>query len=757
MNCFLTLNKLILTVTIVFGVADFTNAQTGSVKGKVLSKGKAIEFATVGIPEKNLGTNTDSGGNFILKNIPEGKYKIRISCIGFVSYTQTINIKAGNTLLLNISLQENESRLNEVVITGTMKESFKSQSPVPVEVITAKYFLKNPSPSIFESMAMVNGVQPQLNCNVCNTGDIHINGMEGPYTMITIDGMPIVSSLSTVYGLSGIPNSMVQRVEVVKGPASTLYGSEAVGGLINIITKNPQISPRLAVDIFSTSNFEVSNDVAFKVNLGKATTMVGINYFNFKNKMDKNEDNFTDVTLQDRISIFNKWKIKRKESREASLAARYVYEDRWGGEMQWSSKFRGSDRIYGESIYTSRYELIGKYELPVKEKIGINFSITNHHQNSVYGTTKFMGKQNIAFVQFLWDKQLGKNNFLIGLPFRYTFYDDNTVGTQSISENKRKNEPQHTFLPGVFVQDEIKFSDQITTLIGSRFDYNSTHGGIFSPRLSIKYSIDDSHVFRLGGGNGYRVVNLFTEDHAALTGSREVIIEEALKPEQSYNINLNYNGFINHSLGITGLDISLFYTYFTNKIIGNFTTDPNKIIYTNLHGYAISKGISVNGDFQFMFPLKIIMGATLMDVYSIEKNNGKNIKTPQMHAPNVSGNFSVSYSIHKHGLTIDYTGKITGPMHLPSLTEPVKKDTEEITFRQLPKKSPWYSLQNIQVTKKFKENWELYGGVKNIFGFVPDHPIINPSEPFSDSFDTTYNYAPVLGARAFLGVRYTLK
>ena len=111
-------------------------------------------------------------------------------------------------------------------------------SPIPVEVYSPAYFKKNPSPNIFESLQMVNGVQPQLNCNVCNTGDIHINGMEGPYTMILIDGMPIVSSLSTVYGLAGIPNSMVKRIEIVKGPASTLYGSEAVGGLINIITKD---------------------------------------------------------------------------------------------------------------------------------------------------------------------------------------------------------------------------------------------------------------------------------------------------------------------------------------------------------------------------------------------------------------------------------------------------------------------------------------------------------------------------------------
>src|SRR5215216_5628397 len=142
--------------------------------------------------------------------------------------------------------------LEEIVVSGTMKEISRSESPIPVEILTPKLFQKNPTPSLFEAVGMINGVQPQLNCNVCNTGDIHINGMEGPYTMILIDGMPIVSSLSTVYGLSGIPNSMVKRIEVVKGPASTLYGSEAVGGLINIITRDPLTADKFKADVSAT-------------------------------------------------------------------------------------------------------------------------------------------------------------------------------------------------------------------------------------------------------------------------------------------------------------------------------------------------------------------------------------------------------------------------------------------------------------------------------------------------------------------------
>jgi outer membrane receptor for ferrienterochelin and colicins len=216
---------------------------------------------------------------------------------------------------------------------------------------------------------MVNGVRPQLNCNVCNTGDIHINGLEGPYTMVLIDGMPIVSSLSSVYGLAGIPNSLVERIEVVKGPASSLYGSEAIGGLINVITKNPQKAPLLSIDISNTSWNEFNADAALKYSVSKkADALLGINYFNFSKRFDKNNDRFTDITLQHRVSLFNKYSFKRRENRLANIAFRYVYEDRWGGDMRWNKSFRGGDSIYGESIYTGRFEMIGNYQLHCRRK-----------------------------------------------------------------------------------------------------------------------------------------------------------------------------------------------------------------------------------------------------------------------------------------------------------------------------------------------------------------------------------------------------
>ncbi|GEN76634.1 TonB-dependent receptor plug domain-containing protein [Chryseobacterium hagamense] len=644
--------------------------------------------------------------------------------------------------------------IDDVVITGSLKPVSCSKSPVAVEIYSQKFFRKNPTPSIFESIAMVNGVKPQLNCSVCNTGDIHINGLEGPYTMILIDGMPIVSSLSTVYGLSGIPNSLVERIEVVKGPASSIYGSEAMGGVINIITRNTLTAPKFSVDLMTTTWNENNVDLSAKFNLGKkAASLVSLNYFNATQRFDENHDNFTDGALQNRMSIFNKWNFKRKENRQAGFALRYLYEDRFGGEMQWNRSCRGSDQVYGESIYTNRVEAFGMYEWPLKENIMTQFSYNFHDQNSFYGDHHFLAIQKVAFAQTYWDKKLGKHDLILGVTIKRTFYDDNTPGT--LSADGFQNEPMKSPIFGAFVQDQWEVNEKNTLLLGYRLDYDKIHHAIHSPRFAWKFSPNPYHTLRFNFGTGFRVVNLFTEDHAALTGSREVVIQSELKPERSVNGNLNYIWKIPAGDRLINLDASAFYTYFSNKIVGDFDTDPGKIIYDNLRGYGISRGASLNVDYSFSFPLSMNAGVTYLDVY--QKFDDEREKSQQLHAPKWSGTYNLTYRF-PNDLAIDFTGQFYGPMRLPVLPDDYR-----------PEYSPWYSLANIQVSKSFRSGFEVYCGVKNLFNFTPKDPLMRPFDPFDRTvndpvtnpngytFDTTYGYAPMQRIRGFLGVKYTLK
>jgi len=743
------------------------SAQTATIQGKILSAGKPIESASIKL-SNSKATISDSNGIFSLKNLAAGKYTLHVSSVGFAHESKQLSIKEGENKEFNIDLFAVTNSLNEVVVTGTLKEVKRIESPVPVEVYTPAFFKKNPTPNIFDALQNVNGVRPQLNCNVCNTGDIHINGLEGPYTMVLIDGMPIVSSLSTVYGLSGIPNSLVERIEIVKGPASSLYGSEAVGGLINIITKKPANAPALSIDLFATSWKEFNADLGFKIKAGNATALTGINFFNYNNIKDNNKDNFTDVTLQDRISIFQKWNFARNNNRLLSVAVRYFNEDRWGGDTRWNKTFRGGDSIYGESIYTKRWELIGNYQLPVKEKMMLSFSYNDHDQDSRYGTTSYIAQQRIAFSQLTWDKTLKNHDLLAGAALRYTFYDDNTPATANTDLVKTENRPDKIWLPGVFVQDEITLAKNHKLLLGFRYDYNSIHGNIFTPRFAYKWSINSNNIIRLNAGTGYRVVNLFTEEHAALTGARTVEVRSELQPERTYNVNLNYLKKIYAQRGtFIGLDATAWYTYFNNRIVPDFETDPNKIIYDNLDGYAVSKGISTNIDVAFMNGLKILAGATFQDVSTVEGR----VKEHQLLTEKFTGTWAISYKIKKLNLGIDYTGNVYGPMRLPLLGG--------LDPRQ--PYSPTWSIQNIQLVFSGFKNVEIYAGIKNLLNFTPNkgNPFIiaragdpfdknveyeatgkvkvTPTNPFALTFDPTYVYAPNQGRRVFAGIRVNIK
>lgn len=661
-----------------------------------------------------------------------------------------------------IAAENKSSEIDEIVISGTMKSVKRLDSPVPVDVYTPTFFRKNPTPNVFEALQNINGVRPQLNCNICNTGDIHINGLEGPYTMVLIDGMPIVSSLGTVYGLSGIPNSLVERIEIVKGPASSLYGSEAVGGLINIITKKPQQAPLFSADLMSTTWAEFNADFSLKFKAGEnSDILMGINYFNFQNKEDHNNDNFTDATLQNRISVFQKWNFKRQESRLFSFAARYLYEDRWGGDLRWNKSHRGGNEIYGESIYTSRAELLGTYQLPMKERMFFGFSLINHDQDSRYGTTSYIANQKIAFGQLTWDKKTGRHDLLAGAALRYTYYDDNTVAT--IDEGI--NHPEKTWLPGIFVQDEISLAERHKLLLGARYDHNNIHGGILTPRFAYKWTLGDDSVLRLNAGTGFRVVNLFTEDHAALTGARKTVILSDLKPEKSYNVNLNYAVKLYSDLGnFVNLDATAFYTYFTNRIVPDYETDATKIIYDNLEGNAVSRGISLNTDITLRNGLKIILGATAME-NSITENG---FTQQQMLTEKFTATWAISYRINPWKLAIDYTGNLYSPMRLPLVSDLDPRKPM----------SPWWSIQNIQFTYDGSKNFEIYAGIKNILNWTPNkgNPFLiartsdpfnqnvtfdengqavpTPDNPYGLTFDPSYMYAPNQGIRGFLGVRF---
>ena len=460
-------------------------SQSKVINGIVIdNQKKPIPFAHVMNLTDSTSAVCDVRGNFKIKIVNQATV-LKASSIGFESVELNISIN-NYTSDVTFVLKENNDILKEMVISGTLRLIDKKESPIPIAVYKAQFLNSVPSPSLVQATNQITGLRPQFNCSVCNTGDIHINGMEGAYSMIVIDGMPIMGGLSTVYGLQGIPTSIIDQLEVIKGPASTVYGSEAMAGLINVVTKNIDCVPKLSLDFNISSWGELQTSIVYKlINKQRFKAFSSIDIFNYNNPIDNNDDGFTDLSLKNRYSIFNKFQFFNKNGdNPLNLTLRYLNEDRWGGQMNFTDQDRGQNTVYGESVLTNRVEASSFYQFSESKNLKWQNSFSFHHQRSWYGLVEYEAKQIIGFSQLTWHKSLGKkNNFLSGFAMRYNSYNDNTVATLKAD---------NWWLPGFFLQDNFKFSDNQQLLFGWRTDFHSKHGFINSPRINYQLNIKDN-------------------------------------------------------------------------------------------------------------------------------------------------------------------------------------------------------------------------------------------------------------------------
>ncbi|MEO0405511.1 MAG: TonB-dependent receptor, partial [Bacteroidota bacterium] len=352
------------------------------------------------------------------------------------------------------------------------------------------------------------------------------------------------------------------------------------------------------------------------------------NWNNNNQLIDENIDGFTDIPLLDQRHLFAKYKAELGNFKQ-QFAFRYLEEERTGGQLDWNREFLGSDVIYGEFIETKRSEILSQSSW---KSWKLDASAAFHQQESYYGDVNFDATQDVYFANLTFNPILGKWRSQFGLTARFNDYQDNSD----------VNSSQQDFLPGVFAQTQRNIGKRTTILTGARIDHHESHGVVFSPRFNLRHQLSENTAIRLNSGTGFRVVNLVTEDHAFLTGSREVIIKEDLLPEESFNISLNAEHFFPLTRGYIKLEGEGFNTSFSNRIIPDYDQDPNQVIYENLSGNAFTTGLRLNSN--FVFPKwNIDLGAMFVENY--ETDGGQ--RTWILYSPKWSGNFNAEYSFTK--------------------------------------------------------------------------------------------------------------
>ena len=730
-----------------------TAQSVGELKGTVGNATIPLEKAGISLLRTSFSAIADSAGTFEIKNIPAGKYQLLISYVGYENFQQQIEIKAGRATEVIAEIIPLNARLKEIVVTGTMKEVKKIESITPVEVYAQKYFQRNTSSNLFDALKNINGFFSDIDNGVSNTTDVQINGLEGNYTMVLIDGVPAMNGLAGLYALNALPLSIIDKIEVLKGASSTLYGSDAIAGIINIKTKSPAQAPRFSSNVCLNSMLGVNADFSVAFKMKKASSFIAVSGESANYRWDINGDNFTDVPLTNRVNFFNKWSFVRRENRVANIYARYLFEDRIGGEMKPVSELRNSRQYYSEAVRTHQWQAGLQYQLPVSEKVLLQLDYSEHRQQANFGLNLFDGIQRNVFSQLTWSKKIDSvNELLMGACYRLNNYVDNT----GLSEDSITGRGKFLHVVGLFIEDELVLSKNHQLLLGARFEYNNQSGPVFTPRVNYKWhSNDESNIIRVGLGTGYRVPNLLNEGFAALNGSRTIVVEEKLNAELALNANAGYTRIQNLSSGILNMEAGVFYTYFFNFINPDYSQD-GLIVYQNNKLGAMASGFSMNADFSFHYPLKIGVGFTYTNVFERERNEeGEIEKETPTHVPPFVANFFLSYTFPAPQLSIDWTGNVVSPMLLATVTD---------DFR--PTHSPWFTIQNIQLTKKFNNGIEIYAGLKNFFNFVQKEPILRPFDPFNKNvmvgnpanyrFDTSYGFTSTEGIKGFIGFRYNL-
>ena len=747
---------------ILFFLPFLINAQIINIQGSINSKDGPLEFATVSIVDSGYGVTSNENGYFEIQVDSSKDNYLLVSYLGYIS--KKISLKNIDKDLKNfvIVLEEDINGLNEIIVTGSLRDQFVTESPVKVNVITSKKinsFLPSAGSTVKEIIQLINGAQEVIACGVCYTNSISINGLEGPYTSILLDGIPMYGNLASVYGLSGIPSMIIDRIEIVKGPSSTLYGSEAVAGVINIITKNFEDHPYFSLDVQGTSHSESYINLAIAPKVGKSKTYFGSTWDKKNYYKDYNDDGFGDDINFDRFSLFNKWDIFRKSKKKFIINTRYYFEDRRNGVENFMlkdnyKKLRGSKTVYGESIKTYRFELFGKYEFDFLDDFELNYSYSKHNQNSFYGSDFYKAKQEILFSQFTLKRKFLKHDMLYGLSFRNNMYDDNTSATEQLIDGIIFNESSNQFTPGIFIQDQYSPSNKISIISGLRVDNYKDHGSIFSPSLHLKYNPGEWLSFRLNAGTGFRIVNLFSEDHAFVTGQREVKILEELQPERSKSIILNSNYIYSGLSGTGNLDLDIFYTHFSNKIIPGYE-DIRYIIYKNSKGYAYTKGFSGAWNHTFLNGIAFTLNFNHQIAKYYESNTISNIE----HSPNWTASLNFKLPI-KNRWSLNTSSNFTGEMQLPVVFD--MNNNGELSKFPRPVRSNPFSIHNINISGELNNNHEIYFGLLNVLNFRQKESSLvafndpNHNKGFSPFFDTSYVYAPNQGVEFFLGYKFNL-
>lgn len=746
---------------ILLPLAAFCN-QNSTIKGHIIDSktGEHLSYVTIGIKNTTIGTASDDSGHFLLKNMKPGTYTIQVHTVGYNTLEETIELKPGNNNDFHFKLDPSEMNLNEVVVTANRNETMRREASVIVGVVDQKLLENTNSCNLAQGLNFQSGLRVENNCQNCGFQQVRINGLEGPYSQILIDSRPIFSSLAGVYGIEQIPANMIDRVEVVRGGGSALFGSNAIGGTINIITKEALYNSFSVGNTFSLIDGDTPDNVVnINASLVSDNQKAGIYMFGMfrdRKEWDADGDGFSELGKLNTETFGFRSYLKTSDYSKLSLEYHRINEYRRGGDSlklpphQAQIAEMARHNINGGSI---NYQQFSK---DYKHNFNIYTSLQNTARDTYYGAgqnldaygdtknlTLATGAQYSYRFSKLW---FMPSQLTAGFEFNYDNLHDEMLGYG-------RDLKQVTRIYGGYIQNEWK-NEQFTVLLGARLDkHNLIDDPIFSPRINLRYAPVESLNLRASYAAGYRAPQTFDEDlHiTAVNGEVSFIVNaDNLSPEYSHS----FSASADYTFNAGGWGFNILADGFFTKLDDVFVLeeigkdDQGNMIKERRNGSgATVKGINLE--------LKVIpanwvqMQAGFTFQKSIYKKpeqwsedesvapSKKMLRTPDQY-----GYFTANIKPVKP-FTISLSGIYTGKMYVPHFAGYIEHNELKHTkdFFDFSTKLAYTFKLNGTI------NMQLNGGVQNIFNSFQKDFDKGPDR------DAGYMYGPGLPRTIFLGIK----
>lgn len=743
-----------------------SSSALSQVTGRVVDSGSGEPLVGVGLQWEgtSAGTMSSAEGHFSLPR-HERSHRLVVRYAGYQS--DTIIIHSDTSFVLNLHSQA--QRLKKVAVRGRRKLSFnKMTSLEQTEVITTEGLRGLACCNLGESFQNSTTVDVGYSDAVSGSKQIQLLGLTGVYSQMLLENTPFLRGLSAPFGLGYVPGQWMESISVSKGVATVKNGYEAITGTINLEYEKPNKGDRFSLNLYENSDLksEVTARVNHRFNEHLATGLLLYGAYDTKRTDHIGHDGFMDYPLQRQFNAINRWHYENGKGFVSQTLVNYTHEERLGGDMRFEKPMRGNDSIYGFGGTTDRIHFFTKngFRLSNTASFGSQVAGTWFRQDAFYGLSDYHGEEKDLYVNLLVNAEVSGGHIVdYGLSFRYSDVSEDLyyipylgyVGQVSFADGD--NYSYREVLPGIFGQFTFRYGDDFNATLGLRYDYSMPPSKRFqtmfayyanddfeshalTPRFHFRWNVWHDWILRGSVGRGFRTPNLIAENFGVLASGRKIVQSEWIRREEAWNGGLNMSKRFKMSDDREAtLTIDYYHTRFVNQAVVDFDVAPDEVHFGNLDGESYSSVLQADFSIEPFEGFTASVAGKISDVRCTY--HGILMRKP--YTSFWKGLLVLSYHTRFDKWRFDLTTQLNGPQRLPLNKGAVQGET-----------SPYVYMLG-QITRKFK-HFELYAGVENITGYVQEHPVVGYDAPFSQAFDASIVYAPLMGRLYYIGLRFNI-